>query len=110
DYTVTITGINPNCLSPSNLSLKKVENNRATLVWDTVGNADDGYTWRLMAEGDDPDMDTPIDSATVTKTTDSATVGSLVKGMPYDFYIRSNCSASEQSIWEKKTFYNADPG
>lgn len=110
DYKVIIVGENPNCLSPSNLT---VATNSATGVvfnWQDVSTATSGYTWQIMNEGEEPDVDTPVDSGVLSAGVDSLTLNSLSQNVFYDFYIRSECASNESSIWQTLKFYIASDG
>ncbi len=105
DYQVTLVGENPNCFSPKNLALISASPaNGAEFSWDSVSAATNGYRWLVMNSGDDPNTGTPVQSDTVPSGTTSVTVTSLATNTYYDFYVRSECSATEQSIWRSVSF------
>lgn len=110
DYQVNILGENPNCLSPSNLTVDTTVASGVEINWDNVSGATDGYTWQIMKEGENPDLDAPVDSGTLSSGVESLTLSSLNPNVIYDFYLRSECGNDEYSIWQQITFYKASDG
>lgn len=110
DYKVSISGENPNCLSPSNLTVDTTVASGVEINWQNVNSAVSGYTWQIMSEGEDPDLDSPVDSGVLSAGTEILTLSSLNPNVIYDFYIRSECGNDEHSIWQQLTFYKPSDG
>jgi len=88
----------PSCITPENLAVSNITSSGADLDWDSEASASSGYDWVIMASGDDPDVDTPVDSANgVTGT--SVTSTALSAETDYDAYVRSDCGGSGKSAW-----------
>ena len=75
----------------------------ADLSWGSVALELGGYDWRVMDDGDDPDVDVPAaNGSTATEiTTDTAT--GIVGSTQYDLYVRTICSVGP-TAWS--TVYN----
>ncbi|MGO2294488.1 MAG: choice-of-anchor J domain-containing protein, partial [Psychroflexus halocasei] len=54
----------PACIKPSNLIASNVNGNSFDLDWDAISTETDGYEWFVMASGENPDVDTPIQTGT----------------------------------------------
>ncbi len=94
------------CPAPFNLAASNITASGVDLGWDSVNEATSGYDWRIMEDGDDPDVDTPVDSANgVTGTSISAS--GLSDDKPYDAYVRSNCGGGISS-WSSKVDFRTD--
>ncbi len=88
----------PSCLTPANFAVSNITASGADLDWDSEATATSGYDWVIMASGDDPDVDTPVDSANGVMGTSVSSSG-LSANTPYDAYVRSDCGGSGQSDW-----------
>ena len=90
----------PSCLSPTNVQNTFVTDVTADFSWDSEPNASAGYNWVVMADGDDPAVDTPIDSGSVATGTTTVQVIGLTAQTDYDFYVKADCGATDGlSVW-----------
>jgi hypothetical protein len=64
----------------------------ADLNWGSVALEVGGYDWRVMNDGDDPDLDTPASSGTTATGVTTAMATGLVGSTQYDLYVRTICS------------------
>jgi len=91
----------PSCESPSNLLVTNLGDTTADFSWDAVANASSGYNWAVMADGDDPTVDTPVDSGSVAAGTTTAQATGLTSETDYDFYVQADCGTTDGlSVWE----------
>lgn len=89
----------PPCESPSSINVDGITDTSANLSWGSIVTASLGYNWVIMTSGDDPDVDTPIDSdSTANGVTTDATTG-LTTSTSYDFYVRADCDTNGISNW-----------
>ena len=98
DYTITIVGENPNCVSPTNLVLDSSTSTNASFSWTASPDETNGYNWAVMASGDDPDVDTPIEDGSTATGIVTATTTQLVQNTNYSIYVQANCG-SDLSFW-----------
>ena len=85
----------PACPEPVNLSTSNITSDAVDLNWDDVANATDGFEWSVYASGDDPATATAVDTGTVGAGVTTANVTGLTPQTDYDFYIRSDCGATD---------------
>ena len=83
----------PSCQEPSALHSTEAGSNSVTLSWTPNGNES---SWSIEYGPAGFTMGT---GTTITANTNPFTVGNLTAGTAYDFYVRANCSADDQSIW-----------
>ncbi|GGE30540.1 fibronectin type III domain-containing protein [Psychroflexus planctonicus] len=90
-------GVPPTCDAPLGLDVSNITLDGAELSWDAVVNpaTEDAYTWYVFAEGDDPAVDTPVDSGVTDDT--SVTVTGLMAETNYEFYVDADCGADGES-------------
>ncbi|MCP1995102.1 choice-of-anchor J domain-containing protein [Flavobacterium sp. HSC-61S13] len=86
------------CSQPSNLGVKDVEANAATLIWEDNFNKSWEYVIQPKGDGDPVGAGTvnAKDEVTVTKTTKGA---NLLGNTEYEFYVRSKCTGNKMSDW-----------
>ncbi|NLN25940.1 MAG: fibronectin type III domain-containing protein, partial [Bacteroidetes bacterium] len=99
---ITYIDENADCHSPGNLTLDTLMPTTAEFSWTASPHVTGGYDWALMAPGDDPDVDTPIQSGNVTGT--SLLVSNLTVLTDYVFYIQTDCGSDGVSIWRMVDF------
>ena len=91
----------PDCQTPSNIQNISLADTTAEFSWDAVSNASVGYNWVVMADGDDPAVDTPIDSGSTASGITTAQAIGLTADTAYDFYVQADCGATDGlSVWE----------
>ncbi|PJX20814.1 hypothetical protein CAP47_11285 [Psychroflexus sp. S27] len=90
------------CAAPTDLALNEtnVTSTSAEFTWTVSASEELGYDWVVMAEGEDPAVDTPIESGTTNPGDTAVTVTGLTAATVYDFYILSNCDANGLSDYE----------
>ncbi|SHI97656.1 Por secretion system C-terminal sorting domain-containing protein [Mesonia phycicola] len=89
----------PTCIKPTGISNTSVTATTADFSWTAPAIVpSSGYEWAVMASGSTLDISTAI--STGTSLTTSATAGSLTQVTNYDFYVRSDCGGTDQSVWE----------
>lgn len=86
------------CGQPTNLDVKDVEANAATLIWEDLFNKSWEYVIQPKGEGDPVGAGTVVTKgeATVTKTSKGA---NLQGNTEYEFYVRSKCTGNKMSDW-----------
>ncbi|MFD2432381.1 fibronectin type III domain-containing protein [Mesonia maritima] len=89
----------PTCFDPINIQLNSYTATTADFSWDAEPTATNGYNWVVMADGDDPNVDTPVASGSVPAGTLTANVTGLSADTDYDFYVKSDCGAGDLSRW-----------
>ena len=110
DYTVTIVGENKDCFSPDNLDVSVLSSSEVEVIWDDSADVTEGYEWHLMAQGEHPDDDTPLQSGTLSAGDESVEIDSLTENVFYDFYIQGECDDDEFTVWRTIEFYIAGEG
>jgi len=101
-FSITF-GTPPACSAPVNVSASPLNATSANVYWSNVNAAVNGYDWVLMAEGEDPDTDTPIAQNSSPVFTNTANLTGLTTGTNYDFFVRSNCGgAGSPSNWSSR--------
>ncbi len=98
----------PDCFTPDNLTVANTTSSSAELNWDADATATNGYDWVIMDSGDDPDTDTPVDSANAVTGT-NVTSNALSPSTVYDAYVRSNCGNGDLSAWSLKKSFSTTP-
>ncbi len=93
DITVDLT---PACVEPTAAAMGAITATTAVTTWTTAGSA---TAWDLYY-GPSP-LTAPSASTAPTATASANTymLNSLLPGTAYSFYVRSHCSASDQSTW-----------
>lgn len=101
DFDVTEFSVNAiSCGDPLNIQGSSFTTTTADFSWGVEPGASDGYNWMVMADGEDPEMDTPIADGSVASGTEMIQVTGLAPGTSYDFYVQSNCgTANGVSGW-----------
>src|SRR5690554_3021954 len=99
---ITFTGEIDDCYSPGDLTLDTLMPTTAEFSWTVSPDETGGYDWVLMAQGDDPDIDTPIQSGNATGTT--LLISTLTVLTDYAFFLQTNCGADGPSIWRSVEF------
>lgn len=94
-YGVSLRGTS-NCENPSNIVLSNLSAHAATFSWQ--GTATE-YQYVVVEKGEEADWEeaTNISAKTVT-------LSGLYEETEYEFYVRSYCSADEQSLAPKTSF------
>lgn len=87
------------CYIPGNLTLDNTTDVSADFSWNVVSTETGGYNYLVMQPGDDPNMDTPIDSGTTLAGASTLQITGLSPLTSYDFYLQSNCDNAEISDW-----------
>ncbi|SET84266.1 T9SS type A sorting domain-containing protein [Hymenobacter actinosclerus] len=88
-----ITDVPPTCLPPTDITITNLQPNSAVITL-TGGSANGtGYTIIYGPKGFDP----AVSGTTVTVTASPYTLSNLLPSTNYEFYIRTICSASDQS-------------
>ena len=91
---VTVTEI-PVCTKPANLAVTSTTSSSVTLSWTEEGTSS---SWNVVygPVGFDPDtVSTNIENVSTTPT---VTIGNLVGGVPYEFYVQADCG-NDVSEW-----------
>ncbi|TXK73035.1 fibronectin type III domain-containing protein [Mesonia sp. K4-1] len=101
--TYIFTYAAPTCITPTNAQNTLLAATTADFTWDAEATATSGYNWAVMADGDDPTTDTPVASGTAATGTTLAQATGLTANTDYDFYVQSNCGATNGlSSWSVK--------
>lgn len=87
------------CIPPNGFEANSITEDSVIFSWDEVPNAEDGYEWFVFSDGDDPEVETPLQSGTVNFGTNQVTVNGLNSGETFQAYISSDCgSVDGQSL------------
>lgn len=108
DFDVTEFTVNLiSCGSPTNVQVSSLTTNTADFSWDVEAGASDGYNWVVMADGEDPETDTPIMDGSVASGMQMVQVTGLSENTMYDFYVQSNCGTTNGlSGWSDKVDFS----
>ena len=87
------------CIPPTDLALDDVSETTADVSWEMSFTETEGYNWVVMAQGDIPDVDAPLETGTVDTGETSTTVTGLDPQTLYDFYIKADCGVDGESTW-----------
>lgn len=98
DYTIIIIGENPDCYSPTDLTLDSITSTSATFSWTGSPDETDGYNWAVMADGEHPDNDTPLDTGSTATGIVTATTTQLSQNRAYSIFVQTNCG-TDLSFW-----------
>ena len=87
----------PACPDPNNLTVSEVTAFTADLSWDEEANASNGYTWVVMADGEDPtdDANTPVATGTTASGVLTTSVSGLESNTAYDAYVLADCGDTD---------------
>lgn len=96
-----------NCDEPENLALVNVTETTAEISWDASPNDTEGYNWLLMADGEDPLTDVPVQDGNVASGITSVSLSGLDDDTTYDFYVQTDCD-TEQSDWAGPLIFSTD--
>ncbi len=94
-----------NCVIPGNPKVFSVKANGASAIWVSTSAAN-GYQWEVRTGGT-PGSGGAIVSGNTTDTLIS--ISGLTPLVTYYFYVRSNCSSSEQSSWTNAQKFTTTP-
>ena len=99
-YVTDVKGVSfagsASCENPSKVTLSSLESETATFTWE--GTAAE-YQYLVVEKGEEVDWDEAVKTSEKT-----ATVTDLYDNTEYEFYVRSYCSESEQSLAPKVSF------
>ena len=87
----------PTCEMPTGLAATPAETTAAISWTASASGGAVGYNWAVMASGEDPDVDTPVDSGSIVGTSDTAI--NLVAETDYDLYVQTDCDVDGSSPW-----------
>lgn len=95
-YTDTVTVIAPTCSAPNADSLATYSINASSVafVFDTTGTGATNFDVEFGPAGY-----TPGTGTMTTISSDSAVISGVTANLCSDFYVRTNCGASDSSIW-----------
>ena len=88
----------PNCFKPANITLSDLSNTGVTVSWDTpaAGNIPTNY---VIAWGTGTDPDAMTNTQTLSGSTMSYAITGLTANTDYNVFVKSICSATEESEW-----------
>ncbi|MGO2102519.1 MAG: choice-of-anchor J domain-containing protein [Psychroflexus halocasei] len=101
-----------NCAAPTSVMFDEstVTTTTAEFSWEVSATEALGYEWIVMAEGDDPEADTPVESGTTDPGETSVTVTDLMASTAYEFYILSNCDSDGMSDYASPVSFSTACG
>ncbi|MBS4040701.1 MAG: fibronectin type III domain-containing protein, partial [Flavobacteriales bacterium] len=102
DYDVFVDNFSvASCLPPSSLSTSSPTTNSVNLNWTaSVSNPADGYQWEVRTSGAAGSGTTGlVQSGSVGVGITTAAVSGLTPSTAYQYYVRSVCSATDNSVW-----------
>lgn len=82
---------NANCAPPSDLGVTNITSTTAEFFWVASADETTGYSWAVMNQGEDPDVDTPVDNGVTASGATTASASGLTADTQYDFYIETQC-------------------
>lgn len=94
DYTLNVTN-NATCQPPSGLTIDDLTPTSIDFSWTASSTTPDNYFWKIVENGEDPDVVPGISGTTINL---DASVATLSPTTDYQVYIRSVCGADE-SLW-----------
>ena len=96
DFGIDVSGgVDIDCQFPFNLSVSNITGTSADFSWDDVPNASAGYIYEIYNAGDIQGTDTPEATGTFAAGSTSGTVSGLSAVTDYDFYLISDCGATD---------------
>jgi hypothetical protein len=95
------------CVAPIGLSAT-ADSTTADVSWTAVVLEVGGYDWAVMNDGEDPDVDTPVDSGSTATGITSDTASGLSVSTDYDLYVRTICSGGP-TAWSAKLDFSTVP-
>ncbi|WP_345088794.1 GEVED domain-containing protein [Flavobacterium chungnamense] len=103
DFSVDVA---PTCVVPTSLTSSAITNNTATIGWTaSVTPPINGYDYYYSTSATAP-IGSTTPSGNVSTTTFSVPLSGLTANTQYYYWVRSNCSLSDQSAWSgPATFY-----
>jgi len=116
DYYIVITPINNfnpptlhvekvDCPKPFQVQKTEVTISSVTLSWNDILQEEGGYEYHLVLSGEDLIEDNIITEGTLPSNSTSIFLDNLSGSTAYDFYIKTNCSEQETSVYDKLEFY-----
>jgi hypothetical protein len=96
------------CDAPTGLNASNISTSNADLSWGSVALEVGGYDWAVMNDGEDPDIDTPVDSGTTATGVTTAMASGLSVSAEYDLYVRTICSGGP-TAWSTKYDFAVGP-
>ena len=92
-------GPEPSCYRPSHLTVVNTTDVEATFSWYRHSANDDSWEVVVVPEG------TSVNNGTAIQVSDTfCTVSNLAENTAYEVYVRSACSATDQSAWVHTNF------
>jgi hypothetical protein len=94
----------PTCMEPATLTSSSITSTGATLSWTaSTSNPANGYDYYVSTTNTAPDG-TTIPSGNVAAGVTTVNLTGLTATTPYYYWVRSNCSTTDKSIWIGGTF------
>jgi len=101
DYTMNVVNTS-GCQPPTGLTVTNVLSTTADLSWTASATTPLGYIWKIVPQGDDPDLVAGINGTTTTTTASAAGLTSLTA---YQLYVKSDCG-TDSSVWSMSALIN----
>jgi hypothetical protein len=100
--------VSPTCFEPTNLKVTAIGSNTASISWDeSVPPPSDGYQYYVSTSSNMPNAtDTPTGSVGAGVT--SVNLSGLSSATLYYFWVRGNCSPTDQSVWSLVQSFSTD--
>jgi len=108
-YTGEVDCLNPACLPPSGVVITDETTTSVSLQWTPSPVVGATYEVYYTTGGNPAPGETPPATNVVATTTPSAVVNGLLPSTVYDFYVRTICSATSNSIWAGPYQHETDP-
>lgn len=102
DVTVDVTNTN-SCQPPTMVSANSVQSDNASFTWTAPSTSPNGYIWKVVSPGDNPDSVAGIASGATTDT--FVSVNGLNALTNYSFFVRSDCG-SDTSLWSLAAYFS----
>ncbi len=96
DYTLHVVNT-AECQAPTGLTVSNIQPASADFSWTASISTPAGYMWKVVNQGDNPNVVAGVASGTVTGT--SASASSLTPATNYQLYVQSDCGGSDISLW-----------
>lgn len=94
-----LTMLGSGCWKPANLTMDNLFSTSAEFSWTASPDETDGYNWAVMADGEHPDNDIPIEDGSTATGILTATATQLTHNTSYSLFVQTNCG-SDLSFWE----------
>jgi len=106
--TITVLGAGASCDPPTNLTLDNTTTTTAEFSWTASPTETEGYSWVVMAIGDNPETDPPVANGITATGITTAEATGLMSGTMYHFFVSTLCDNDEESAFAGPLMFMTD--